>query len=332
MNIEELWAELEAETLLGPGHLRRRVRADSERDLFIGVMLPNRERVLELAVTTEAADDLRLPATRALKILQEPSPPAKVEIRIVLAAPEMTGVFTPFCEDVIQAVAVSPDDRAAVSTLLERFTHWQRLFAAEGGGLSSLEAQALFGELWVLENVLLQSTSHRSIESWRGPEQENRDFLLNGLGIEVKTTRSQEPTFVTISSEAQLNTAGLETLYLIAIKLEVLEGGQGATLIDLVASVRRALAPEAISRFDDKLLRYGYVDQDADRYSDVVYVVREVAAFEVTDGFPRIIESDLVTGVGGVIYRLGLAACEPWRQNLDALSAAVVRAESGGQR
>lgn len=331
MTIEQLWAELEAETARGPGLLRRRVREDSGRDLFVGVVLPNRQRVLELAVTRDAADDLRLPATKALKIVQDLSASGQVVVRIVLAVPEMTGVFTPFCEDVIQAVATTPDDPAAVRMLLERFAHWQRLFAAEGGGLSALEAQALFGELWVLENLVLPSTNSQAIEIWRGSDQEDRDFLLNELGIEVKTTRGSEPASVTIASEAQLNAAGLGSLHLIAIKLEVLHGAQGTTLVDLIASIRSALEPGGRLQFRDKLLRYGYLDEHADRYTDVVYVIREVAAFEVEEGFPRIVETDLMPGVGGVTYRLAIAACEPWRRGLEEVSETLRRAGLGGQ-
>ena len=325
---EQVWGTIEAQLPPGPGIVRRRVREDSKRNLFVGVMHPGRERVLELAVRADAVGKIRLPSTRALKVVVEQGAKGEVEVRVVLAAPEMEDVFTPFCDDVIGAVASAEDDRAALSVLVERFLHWQRLFASEGGGLSSLDAQALFGELWVLEHLLMPPSSIRSIETWRGPDREDRDFLMSGLGIEVKTTRGDEPSAVTIANEAQLEVVGLDALYLVALKLEVLEGGKGATLNDSVATIRDALAPEAVPLFRDKLLRYGYVDQHSYRYSDVVYVIREVAAFKVEEGFPRIVERDLVSGVGSVTYRLGLSSCEPWRRTLDELRAAVAQALS----
>ena len=325
---EQVWGNIEAQLPRGPGIVRRRVREDSERNLFVGVTHPGGERVLELVVGADAVGDIRLPSTRALKTVQEPGTAGKVEVRIILADPEMAEVFTPFCNDVIGAVAAAEDDRVALSVLLERFAHWQSLFASEGGGLSSLDAQALFGELWVLEHLFMPPSDVQSIEAWRGPDHEDRDFLMSGLGIEVKTTRGDEPAAVTIANEAQLDVAGLEVLYLVALKLEALRGGKGATLNDSVASIRSALVPEAALPFRDKLLRYGYLDQHSDRYSDVVYVIREVAAFRVEEGFPRIVGRDLVSGVGSVTYRLGLSACEPWRRTLDELRAAVTRAAS----
>ena len=84
--------------------------------------------------------------------------------------------------------------------------------------------------------------------------------------------------------------------------------------------------------FRDKLLRYGYLDQHSDRYSDVAYVIREVMTFKVEEGFPRIIENDLVPGVGSVRYRLALSACEPWRRTLHELHKAVTDTTSGNTR
>lgn len=327
---EHVWNELEAQTPPGTGIVRRRVREGSARNLFVGVTHPGRERVLELMVSADAAENVRLPTTRVLRTTQEAGAPGEVEIRIILAAAEMQSVFTPFCDDVIEAVAAAEDDRAAVSSLLDRFAHWQRLFAADGGWLSSLDAQALFGELWVLEHLFLPLPGVQPIEAWRGPEREDRDFLASGVGIEVKTTRGDEPAAVTISNEAQLNVVGLEALYLVALKLEVLKGGKGTTLNDSVASIRDALIPQAAPLFSDKLLRYGYLDHHSGRYSEDVYVVREVAAFRVEEGFPRILEEDLSPGVGSVSYRLALSACEPWRRTLEELAAAVTQAGPRG--
>ena len=325
---EQVWDNIEEQIPRAPGVLRRRVREDSERNLFVGITYPGRERLLELAVSAEVFGDIRLPSTRALKTVREPGVAGEVEVRIILSAPEMAGVFTPFCNDVIEAVAATEDDRAAVSVLLERFAHWQRLFASEGGGLSSLDAQALFGELWVMEHLIMPLPCVQAIKAWRGPEREDRDFLMSGLGIEVKTTRGDEPAAVTIANEGQLDIVGLDALYLVALKLEVLQGGKGATLNDSVASMRAALVPEAVSLFRDKLLRYGYLDQHSNRYEDVIYVIREVEAFKVGEGFPRIIGKDLISGVGSVTYRLALSACEPWRQTVDELRSAVAMVAS----
>ncbi|MDE0671509.1 MAG: PD-(D/E)XK motif protein [Caldilineaceae bacterium] len=326
---EQFWRELEAQTPPGAGIVRRRVREGSTCNLFIGVAHPRRERVLILVVSANAASNINLPTTRGLKTIQTDGGTGEIELRITLIAPEMKNVFTPFCSDVIDAVAPADNDRVAVSILLKRFANWQRFFATAGVGLSSLEAQALFGELWVLEHLFLPLSGVQSVESWRGPDREDRDFLIRGLAIEVKTTSGDEPFTVIIANEGQLNVGGLDVLYLVAFKLEVLKGRRGTTLNDAVASIRSTLAPEAALLFRDKLLRYGYLDQHSDRYSDVAYVIREIMTFRVEEGFPRIIENDLVPGVGSVRYRLALSACEPWRRTLQELHKAVTDTASG---
>jgi len=327
---EELWNVLAAEPPRGAGLVKRRVREDSKRNLFLGIAYPGRERVLALVVSTDAVGDTVLPNTGALRTTQEPGDPGEIELRIVLTVPEMAAVFTPFCDDVVSAVAEAENDRDGVRALAERFAYWRRLLAAGDAGLSSVEAQALFGELWVVTEMVLPIAGDRAMEAWRGPDHEDRDVLVHGLGIEVKTTRGDEPTAVTITNEAQLNTEGLAALYLVALKLEVLRGGTGGTLNQAVATLRSSLGPEAAAIFRDKLLRYGYLDQHSARYEAPAYVIREVAAYEVGENFPRIIEPDLAVGVGSVTYRLALSACEPWRRTLAEVNAAVLAA-AGGQ-
>ncbi|MGE3961765.1 MAG: PD-(D/E)XK motif protein [Dehalococcoidia bacterium] len=323
---EGIWRAMESEVPPGSGVLRRRIREESARNLFLGIAHPGRERFLALVVGTAAASDLQLPSTGALRTFVETDPDDHAELRIVLTVPEMSGVFTSFCEDVSAAVAAVDSDERAVAVLVERFAFWRRLFTGDEPGLSALEAQALYGELWVLQHLVLPHLGHRTVDAWRGPIHEDRDFLFNALALEVKTTRGDEPTAVTITNEAQLDLAGLDRLYLVALKLDLLRGGRGDTLNSTVAAIREALEPIAAVEFRDKLLRYGYLDQQFERYTDTAYVIREVAIFRVEEGFPRIIERDLLPGVGSVTYRLALSACEKWRSSPAQLEEALVAA------
>jgi hypothetical protein len=327
MTGEEIWADLEGRAPPGPGLVRRRVHEESARNLFLGVSFPARERVLVLVVTADSIEGVTLPSTKALRTTLEPAArEGESEVRVTLVVPEMAAVFTPFCEDVVTTVSVAPDDHAAVAALLERFAHWRRLLAAaDAMGLSNVEAQGLYGELWVVRNLVIPALGDSAIEAWRGPDREDRDVLISGVGLEVKTTIGDEPATVVITNERQLGLTGLRALYLIALKLEGLRGGAGETLNQAIDAVRSSVGPEAAAQFRDKLLDYGYLEQHAPRYDEIRYMLREVAAFEVTDGFPRISEADLRPGVGHVTYAVALSACEPWRRALDQVEA-VVRA------
>src|SRR5262249_37116979 len=138
--------------------------------------------------------------------------------------------------------------------------------------------------------------------AWRGPDREDRDFLMSGIGIEAKTTGGDEPTSVIINGERQLSTDALSSLYLVVLKLDALAGGAGESLNDAVEDARRLFTGMPALELADKLLDYGYLDADAERYQAVGYSIRAVLAYEVLDGFPRLTEADLPTGIGGVRY------------------------------
>src|SRR4051794_18256312 len=130
MNAAELWPELE-NPQVGPGIVRRRVRDDSDRNLFLGVRHPALERMLIINVPEEVAAGMaEPPTTTSLKTVFEPGPEAgTVDIRICLVIPEMARVFDPFVEDVIAAASAQATDAGAVDALLTRFAYWRRLLA-----------------------------------------------------------------------------------------------------------------------------------------------------------------------------------------------------------
>ena len=59
--------------------------------------------------------------------------------------------------------------------------------------LSMNEQIGLFGELWVLSNVLFPTLGTRVCYLWSGPENERHDFVGQGVHVEVKTTTKSEP-------------------------------------------------------------------------------------------------------------------------------------------
>ena len=333
MITEPVWEELERQAPRGPGLVRRRFREDSDRNIFLGVTYPGHERALQLVVSADAVHGIgELPETRSLRTTLEPDDESHtVEVNVTLIVPEMARVFTPFCEDVIAAAAVAPSDGAAVAALLDRFAHWRRLLASENAsGLSRAEAQGLYGELWVLRHVVDAACGERTPDTWRGPDREDRDFLVDGFGIEVKTTGTDEPTVAVINGERQLSTEALRRLHLIVLKLDALREGAGGTLNEAVEDARRRYTGMPTLVLQDKLLAYGYRDADAQRYELVRYSLRAVLAFEVLDGFPRLTESDLPQGIGALRYSLATSACEPWKCDVEDVIARLRAYTLGG--
>ena len=100
--------------------------------------------------------------------------------------------------------------------------------------------------------------------------------------------------------------------------------GEGESLNDRVEQIKAQLtgSDQAIL-FADKLLQCGYHAVHRDRYDLPGYVIRELAVFRITPGFPRISEGQLPEGVGRVSYDLDLAACGAWKVSPDELTSVL---------
>lgn len=308
---EALWRELEAAEASSPGLVTRRVRVDSHQNIFIAVRIPDAKRMLLLRVAS-ASPSADLAATRTLSVTSETVGEGCTEIRIMLESAEMNAVFTPFVIDVVDAIAAANSDGEAILVLAERYAHWRTMLDGSPDGLADIALRGLFGEIWTIRHVVAPAVGvDDAVRSWTGPNRERRDFLLGGIGVEVKTTTSAPPAAVMIQSELQLDNAPLDVLVLVALELDRASSVDGQSVVDLVAWVR-ANSIDAAMVFDASLLAYGYHDVHAGRYESRRYVVRQLHLYEVGDGFPRITPRGLHPGVGEVSYRLSLGACEPW--------------------
>lgn len=322
---EELWTELEGQAPPDAGIVRRRVRESSGRDIFVGVSYPRHERMLILSIAADVAASITtLPVTRAIRSMIEKRPDqGGAEIRVILTAPEMNAVFGPFVDDVVDAIAHTSTDAAAVSALASRFRHWQWLLAGQNPeGLSRTAAQGLYGELWSLANIALPALGPPAVDGWTGPDRDDTDFQYQEVAFEVKTTVADNPPTIRVSSERQLNPVPFRHLYLVALSLEQLHGGSGESLNYQVDRIRAQLvgAVQAVS-FDDKLLQCGYLAVHKDRYDTPGYSMRELGVFRITADFPRISEGSLPLGIGRVSYDLSLAVCEKWKTTPEVLTS-----------
>src|SRR5262249_51123112 len=127
--------------------------------------------------------------------------------------------------------------------------------------------------------------------------------------FEVKATTTKEPIRFRISSEIQLEHANEVRLFLFGSIFErVLTGGE--SLRAAVKSLRELLGPSVFAslQFNQLLLQAGYLDVHADRYESPLQT-RSRHFFEVTEGFPRLVGSDLPNGVADLRYSILLSEC-----------------------
>ncbi len=194
-----------------------------------------------------------------------------------------------------------------VQELLNRFEKWKSLFdRAATQGLSVEEQRGLFGEVYFLRKFLANNNSSLEVvNSWVGPEKQIRDFQFGSWSVEVKTTHGNNHQKILVSSERQLDTSNVESLFLNHISLDSRQMS-GETLNQIIESVLVLLEHDftSLSRFKNKLLTAGYFDQQKNYYEHTGYFIRQDVTYLVENSFPRIEEVDIRDGVGDVKYSI----------------------------
>jgi hypothetical protein len=117
-----------------------------------------------------------------------------------------------------------------------------------------------------------------------------------------------------VANERELDATGVGDLWLVHLSLDERRGGTGRNLNQLVLRVRQMLQSSitAVTDFDQKLTRIGYLETQMAAYDEPHYEVRTETLFRVSGNFPCITEGMLPVGVGDVRYTVALSACQPY--------------------
>ena len=259
-----------------------------------------------------------LPRLRDIEVsLSPPDAGGSRILALKLLETNQADLFHTLCRDIIEASTVAESESEAVSVVLMRTWRWHHLLRGGGGTLLSLQAQmGLIGELLMLERYILPNLDTTSaLAAWRGPLDSPKDFEMGGVAIEVKTRRGGAASYITITSEDQLDESGVDFLFLYVVELNQapVDGEDGATVQEVAGRIRGHLNedhPDVSQEFEALLLAAG-LDPDDD-YSDYRWLEGTSKFFVVTDGFPRIKPGEMRSGVSRVRYTVSLGDCEPY--------------------
>lgn len=320
MSLQDLWVELEHEAAGSSrrGILRRRVIPEADCDLFVAIDhtgTPVRMLILRVAQSV-VADHGSLPEAKGceLVITRFPDDPTdRASVCLSLLDRRFADVFTSLVLDVISHLSDLSGDREVVVGLVGRIERWQRFLDRHSPEGLALESQrGLFGELWFLKTRLIPAVGAEvAVAGWTGPHRTPHDFQLPAGSVEVKTTIAKQHIKLEITSDRQLDDTRVPCLALFHLSVD--SGATGVSLPDLVDEMRGVLAQQASREaFEDLLVEAGYLDTHADHYREPHYQVRSAQLFKVCEGFPRLIERDLPTGVGDLRYTVVLASCMPF--------------------
>lgn len=215
-------------------------------------------------------------------------------------------LFEGLCRTLASALEHATDSASSLAVALAHIRRWKTFLSGRSQHLSAEEIRGLFAELtFLLELIDMAPSSAVAVEAWLSPEKSHQDFIFGNTAVEIKSLSGTERSMVRISSEDQLESLN-DALFLRIYRLSSLPDAAGArTLNEIVAAVQARLAEaEAIEAFDRKLVAHGYAplpDYDAPRF-----VVSDVYSYRVSDGFPRLIRSQLPTGIDKVAYEIRL--------------------------
>ena len=237
---------------------------------------------------------------------------------VKLREPAFEEVFCVFADDVVQRVLPHQVSADAVQELLGRLRVWQQFLAAISAPLAPAARRGLWGELHVLVHHLAPMTGvEGAVRAWTGDSPNHQDFQLAAGALEVKLTTSKQPQSIRITSERQLDDAGHGNLILhvVIANEDEQSSGPGSSLNSIIEELKILIGSNTALwlHVSEVLLHRGWVDRSDGSFDAPRWLVRSEHSFRVTQGFPRITEAMLPSGVGDVNYALSLAACEPFR-------------------
>ncbi len=316
-HILELWNDLEQSQ--SKGHYKRLFQSNKPFHIYVTFQYP--EKYYGIAFVINNSSRLNVSSFENLKDLKislvaDNSFENSRLLAVQLITPTYKEVFATLCTDIIQSVIDIDSEQKRTKKIVNQLNKWKSLFEKINlQGLSEAEQQGVFGELNFLQKILTKSNLQPSdvLRTWVGVDKALRDFQGTNWAVEVKTTATNNPQEVKISSERQLDETMYDSLYLYHCSVETSKAN-GQTLCDKVEEIRKILVDDspALSLFDLKLFEAGYVDTQTNFYRNRHYKIRSEKTYRIKDNFPRIKENELRDGVGKVTYSIVLAMCDKY--------------------
>lgn len=239
-----------------------------------------------------------------------PSSNNKKELAIILLDEELADIFVVFIEDIINSLLDVNDSEKAIIIISKRINYWKKLFGKFSRNILTPEQQrGLFGELYFLNKVFIETNNNQIIYAWQAPNGTNQDFYTNSKAIEVKTSKSNSQS-IKIANEYQLDISGLKKLFIAFYKLY--EFQDGTTLTNIINDIRLLLISDMdlVNVFNAKLIDLGVLPEAEDEYNEIGYSVRDEKYYDVTTKFPKITALMVNESISKISYDVDLGYCQ----------------------
>ena len=243
------------------------------------------------------------------------------DLNIYLLDNDLKDIFSLFVQNILEDIAESVTENEAVTKSLNVISKWKKLFdKINFNGLSLEQQKGLIGELLFINYLLEQGKSSTTLlNAWTGPDFEDKDFVFGATGVEMKLTSSKFPK-IKITNEGQLDAQNLNKLFLILYTAEDVKEN-GFTLNSLVEQTQAKLSAniDELKFFNERLMLLGYFEEDKEHYNKM-YSLKKTYSFSVSEGFPKIIKSQLPIGVYNTSYFIELSAVQNFTVEMDEIT------------
>lgn len=329
-NYRKIWESINNESKGNPSqtHIARRIRTNGSFEMFLATDF--RKAIRLLYVKYEEYHELiteNLPRFRGLEISVSVVSLGEFTntpfIKFMQSIPNTDNIFELVISDICDKIARLENKRELSSVLVRTLSEWKLFFEKQENEILSVAAQkGLIGELYFLRDHLFRKYSFsESLSYWTGSEKTNHDFQIVNNAVEVKTTAGKQHKKFTVSSEKQLDNTGLAHLYLVLFSLNLHSNMPDRTLPSVISKIYSIIQddPVATFQFQIKLLKYGYNETLAEKYT-IGFSVLDMRFLEVKEGFPRLLQMNLPDGVGDLKYSVVVAACTPFEIKTDPIN------------
>ena len=238
----------------------------------------------------------------------------KQELNVYLIDIELKDIFTLFIENIINELIELSTENEAVITISNVIQKWRKLFdKISPQGLTIEQQKGLLGELLFISDLISSKLNIDNIlNSWTGPDFEDKDFTLSSTCFEIKFTTSKLPR-IKITSERQLETSNIERLFLNNYIAENVKEN-GISLNSIVDIIRQKISNNSatLKFFNEKLEFANYFDEHRDNYNSQ-YGIKSSSLFHVNEDFPKITANIIPQGIYNTSYYIEASAIDDYK-------------------
>jgi hypothetical protein len=186
--------------------------------------------------------------------------------------------------------------------IVNRYDSWKKMFYnLKKDVLSENEIMGLIGELLFLhKDLAINYGMETALKAWSGSDKTHKDFSINDVWFEVKSTKSNSLT-IRINSLEQLD-SDIDGFLIIYEFEKMSEEFEGYSLNNVIRDILILIDESLQDLFLEKLRNFGYNYDDT--YDKFMFRLTSSSKMIVNSDFPRIQKSDLSNSIVKVEYDL----------------------------